>query len=73
MKNQMLRVELHDGEVFKGIEVEMNEEMLSKTNFPFSLDMVLVMFSDGIWFLHSYGKKVSFLGNDIIKSKTIIK
>lgn len=68
MNEEMLRVELNDGEVLEGIEIEMPEHFLSDMGLPKNAKS---MFS-GIWLLHSNSQKVSFLAHDHIKSKTIM-
>lgn len=72
MKNQMLRVELNDGEVLIGVEVPMRDEYLLRVGIP--VEFAFKFQEDtGIWFVHSNFKKISFLAHEIIESKTIIK
>jgi hypothetical protein len=71
MKNQMLRVELNDGEVLIGKEVPMKEEYLRSAGMPIKFSFMFQA-DKGIWLLHSNYKRISFLAHDTIKAKTII-
>lgn len=66
---KMLRVELHDGEILEGIIVDMTGEFLRNFGLPQSAQSMF----PGIWLHHSNFTKVSFLANDLIKSKKIIR